>query len=437
LTIVPRAPPRSSSRPRVPLRAVAALFLERQHLRRPRGRAFSASRVVRLAADTGGLQIDSINVVDRAHYLTVWSRFGAYDKTAFDRIVYGRRALFEYWAHAACLVPAEHFASWRRAMLDYHTRSRGWARWLKKNRRTLAVVEQAIQQGGPICSADFAHPRRGKTGWWNWKPTTHALDYLWMSGRTLVHSRRHFQKRFDLAERVMPEALGMTPLATDDFQRWHLRQSLHALGAATEADLRMYLTFPRVGARERRRWLGRLLEAGEVREIEVDSPSDGSTTRWYALAEDVPALAAASRRRSASQGTTLLTPFDSFLWHRDRTHRLFGFRYTIEVYTPGHRRTHGYYTLPILHDGQLIGRVDPKVHRAERRLEIKGVHFEPWFARDASPPAASWGALDRDAALLGLADSLRSLATFVSADTISIGRVAPSALRAPLRRLLP
>jgi uncharacterized protein len=432
-----KAPPRAPSVPRVPLRAIAALFLERQHLRRPRGQAFSASRVVRLAADTGGLQIDSINVIDRAHYLTVWSRFGAYDKAALDRLVYRRRALFEYWAHAACLVPTEHFACWRRAMLDYHTRSRGWARWLKKNRRTLAAVEQAIRQGGPLGSADFTHRRpRGRAGWWNWKPSTHALDYLWMSGRTLVDSRRHFQKRFDLAERVMPEALAVAPLSADDFQRWHLRQSLHALGAATEADLRMYLTFPRVGARERGRWLARLFETGEVCAIEVEEPGGAPSTRWYALAEDLPALAAASRRRRASEGTTLLSPFDSFLWHRERTHRLFGFRYTIEVYTPGHKRTHGYYSLPILHDGQLIGRVDPKAHRAERRLEIKAVHFEPWFARGAPPPAATWGAPDREAALMGLADSLQSLAAFVGADTVSLGRVTPSSLRAPLRRLL-
>jgi uncharacterized protein YcaQ len=431
-----KAPPRASSVPRVPLRAVAALFLERQHLRRPRGRAFSASRVVRHAAAPRRLP-NAINVIDRAHYLTVWSRFGAYDKTALDRLVYGRRALFEYWAHAACLVPTEHFACWRRAMLDYHTRSRGWARWLKKNRRTLAAVEQAIRQGGPLGSADFDHRRpRRQAGWWNWKPTTHALDYLWMSGRTLVHSRRHFQKRFDLAERVMPEALAVAPLSADDFQRWHLRQSLHALGAATEADLRMYLTFPRVGARERSRWLARLFETGEVCAIEVEEPGEAPPTRWYALAEDVPALAAAARRRRASEGTTLLSPFDSFLWHRERTHRLFGFRYTIEVYTPGHKRTHGYYSLPILHDGQLIGRVDPKAHRAERRLEIKAVHFEPWFARGAPPPAATWGALDHEAALTGLADSLQSLAAFVGADTLSLGRVTPSALRAPLRRLL-
>ena len=433
----------SSSNSRVaspvfPLRAVAALFIERQHLTRPRARLFSAARVGRFIADAGGLQLDSINVIDRAHYLTVWSRFGAYDRRALDRLAYERRRLFEYWAHAACLVPTEHFPAWRRAMLDYHTRSRGWARWLKKNRPTLAAVEQAIRQGGPLGSADFAHRRRpkGEAGWWNWKPTTHALDYLWMSGRTLVHSRRHFHKRFDLAERLMPEALAREALSGDDFQRWHLTRSLHAMGAATELDLRMYLSFPRVGAPERRRWLKRMIEEGEVVEVGVE-PSCGRTrTTWYALAADRPALAAADRRGAAAHGTTLFAPFDSFLWHRDRTYRLFGFRYTIEVYTPGHKRVHGYYTLPIFHDGQLIGRVDPKIHRAERRLEIKWVHFEPWFARGHAPPAASWGRLDQDAALAGLADAFRSLAEFVHADAIDLGQVSPSRFRAALRALL-
>lgn len=419
------------------LGAVAALFLERQHLRRPRGEAFSPARVERFVADAGGLQLDSINVIDRAHYLTVWSRYGAYDRAALDEVAYGRRTLFEYWAHAACLVPTAHFASWRRAMLDYHTRSRGWARWLKKNRATLGTVRQAIADGGPVGSADFAHrrPPKGAAGWWNWKPTTHALDYLWMSGETLVHSRRHFHKRFDLAERIMPDAIAGRALDATEFQRWHLRQSLHAMGAATEMDLRMYLSFPRVGAAERRRWLNRLIDDGEVREVAVE-PSEGPTVKWYALAEDLPALAAAGRKRRPSEGTTMMAPFDSFLWHRDRTFRLFGFRYTIEVYTPGHKRTHGYYTLPILHDGQLIGRVDPKIHREQRHLEIRAVHFEPWFARGTEPPAANWGTIDRDAALAGLANAFRSLAEFSGADRVTIGRVSPSALGAPLKKLL-
>jgi uncharacterized protein YcaQ len=149
-----------------PLRAVAALFLERQHLDRPRGRRLTEQSLTRFAADTGGLQIDSINVVDRAHYLTAWSRFGPYDRSVLDRLVYRRRALFEYWAHAACLVPAEHFVWWRRAMLDYSVRNRGWSNFLKKNRPLLAESRAAPAHGGPLGSSDFERDRKGGGGGW-------------------------------------------------------------------------------------------------------------------------------------------------------------------------------------------------------------------------------------------------------------------------------
>ncbi len=424
----------------IPLRAAAALFLERQHLDRPRGRRLTATSLARLAEDTGGIQLDSINVVERAHHVTLWSRFGPFDKRALDRLVYRRRVLLEYWAHAACLVPASHFAAWRRVMLEYRARPRhgAWSAWARKNGAILRAVEEAIRDGGPLGNADFEHVRAPgeRGGWWNRKPAAHALDYLWMTGLTLVHSRVHFQKRFDLAERVLPAALGAEPLTAVAFRGWHLRQSLHAMGAATESDLRMYLTFPRFEASERRKALEGMLATGEVIEVAVDTPrrSAGAPARWFSLAEDLPALERAARRRIASRGTTLLSPFDSLLWHRDRVRRLFGYDYAIEVYTPAHKRRHGYYSLPIFHDGQLIGRLDPKTLRDERRLEAKAVHFEPWFASGAPPPAPAWGPVERDAALAGLADALRSLARFVGADTVTLGRVSPGSLAAPLRR---
>jgi uncharacterized protein YcaQ len=174
------------------------------------------------------------------------------------------------------------------------------------------------------------------------------------------------------------------------------------------------------------------VDAGEVVEIEVK----GSRSRWLALAKDLPALKRAARRRAGSRGTTLLSPFDSLLWHRERIERLFGFSYRIEVYTPGPQRVHGYYTLPILHDGQLIGRVDAKAHRAERRLAVRGVHFERWFAGGGIPPAAAWGAIEQDAALAGVAEALWSLARFAGADAVDLGRVVPGRLRPPLSRAL-
>jgi uncharacterized protein YcaQ len=417
----------------LPARAATALFLERQHLGRPRARALTAGRLVRFVEDVGGLQLDSINVLDRAHYLTLWSRFGPYDRGRLDRLVYGRRLLFEYWAHAACLVATSTLPWWRRAMLDYRTRHTGWSGWLRRNGKVLSAVRASVEASGPMGSADFDRPRAssGRGGWWDWRPVQHALHYLWMTGALGVHSRQHFQKRFDLLERTLPAARAVAPVSSAEFVRWHLERSLSAMGAATETDLSRYLSFPRFAPGARRAALRALVERGEVAEVELE----GTPGRWLALARDLPALRRAADAPSRARGTTLLSPFDSLLWHRDRVARLFGFDYRIEVYTPGPRRVHGYYTLPILHDGRLIGRVDAKNQRAEGRLEVRHVHFEPWFAGTRTPPLGR-EAVDQDAALVGLADALGSLAAFVGAGEVTLGRVTPRRLRPPLARRL-
>jgi len=416
----------------VPLRAVTTLFLERQHLSRPRALPLTTRRLLRFVEDAGGLQLDSINVLDRAHYLTVWARFGPYERAWLDRLVYRRRLLFEYWAHAACLVPATLLPWWRRAMLDYRTRHTGWSDYLRRNAKILTRVREAIASNGPMAHADFEGRRPPKeSGWWSWKPVQHAIHYLWMTGALTVHSRQHFNKRFDLLERCLPGVNGCEEVSSEAFRRWHVERSLHAMGAATEQDLTGYLTFPRFGPGVRRAALRALLERGEVTELTVD----GAPGRWYALTRDLPVLARARRAPAPSRGTTLLAPFDSLMWYRQRVTRLFGFDYRIEVYTPGHKRIHGYYTLPILHDGQFIGRVDAKAHRAERRLEVRHVHFEPWFVASAPPPTGG-APLDQEAALSGVAEAVRSLAVFVGGDDITLRRVSPHRLRAPLSRAL-
>src|SRR5205823_3929496 len=174
--------------------------------------------------DVGGVQLDSINVLDRAHYLTVWSRFGPYDRARLDRLVYRRRLLFEYWAHAACLVPASMLPWWRRAMLDYRVSHTGWSGWLRRNAKVLNDVEAAVTANGPMANGDFngRRPSGKQSGWWNWQPAQHALHYLWMTGALTVHSRRHFNKRFDLLERALPAVLDVAPVSSDEFVRWHV-----------------------------------------------------------------------------------------------------------------------------------------------------------------------------------------------------------------------
>jgi uncharacterized protein len=421
-----------SIRAPLPRSAVAALFLKRQHLDRPRARRLTAASLVRFAEDAGGIQLDSINVLERAHLLTLWSRFGAYDREVLERLVYRRRLLFEYWAHAACLVPTTQFPMWRRAMLDYEVRHTGWTTWLRKHGPTLKRVEHEFREHGPLGNADFADERPGKrlAGWWTWKPEAHAMDYLWKKGVLGVHSRVHFQRRLDLIERLLPAPLALEPLSPEAFRHWHVRRSLHAMGAASTTDLRMYLTYPRAAVAERRAALRTMLGSGEIAEV----PVEGERVPWLALAEDLPELEAAARRRSRpSRGTTFLSPFDSFLWHRERTKSLCGFDYRIEVYTPGPRRVHGYYSLPILHDGALIGRLDAKNHREAKRLEVKHVHFESWFAAGDAPPLDGHGRVALEPALAGVGEALASLAIFVGAGRTSLGRVSPAKLAKPLR----
>jgi uncharacterized protein YcaQ len=415
---------------RFSVRAAAALFVERQHLDSPRSVSLTPSRLARFAEDVGGIQLDSINVVDRAHHLAIWNRFGPYDRAALDRLVYRRRLLFEYWAHAACLVPVTALPYWRRAMLDYHPRQLGWARWLRRNTRVLAQVREAIAGGGAMTGGDLQAQRpAGKTGWWSWGPVHHALHHLWMSGELTVESRRHFQKRFDLFERAIPAVGERPPVTAEEFARWHVVQSLHAMGAATEKDLAWYLSFPRSFRRPRMAALRSLIAGGEVVEVEIE----GRPGRWLLLARDAPALRKAERSPARARGTALLSPFDSLMWHRERVQRLFGFDYKIEVYTPGEQRIHGYYTLPILHDGELIGRLDAKTHRAERKLEARHAHFEPWFAKGEPSPAAG-GRLDPASGLAGVAEALASLGEFVGAEEVVLRRVTPQKLRPALAR---
>jgi uncharacterized protein YcaQ len=312
-------------------------------------------------------------------------------------------------------------------------RHTGWRNFLRREKPLLERIEAEIRERGPLGNGDFVQRRpRGGAGWWNWKPATHALHYLWMSGRTAVHSRAHFQKRFDLAERVLPAIAAVEPLDARGFARWHLERQLHAMGAATETDLRMYLTFPRTAAPARRATLAAMVRDGTVTEVRVD----GLRGRWYALARDLEPLAAAGRRRAASRGATLLSPFDSLLWHRERVAALFGFDYRIEVYVPAAKRAFGYYALPLLVDGHLAGRVDAKLHRAERRLELRRVRFEPWAARGEAPPAACWGEPARERVLAGLAESAWSLAAFCGAGHVDLRRVQPAGLARAMRAAL-
>ncbi len=440
--------------PRVPLEAVRRLWLHRQGLAVPRGEVRLRKRsFVEHLERTGGLQLDSVNVVERAHALTLWSRFGAFDRRTVDRWVYRDRAAFDYWAHEACLVPASHLPFARRRMkrIPELWKGRSWWKHYDTSAGSRRRVLGRLRDEGPLESADFERAADEPTvqgpGWGAALPKEdkRTLTLLWHSGRIGVAGRRHFRRVFDLAERVYPEGGAATRVQEAD--AW-LLHGLSGQGAAPERHLTGYLTAPGLKAPDRRRVLERNLRAGRVVELRVDEAGDASDAasagrarggarsrratssgasaavrpgeRWFALPEHLELLASDDALPPA-RGTTLLSPFDSFLWQRDRAEELLGFRYRVEIYVPEAKREHGYYVLPVLHEGRLVGRLDPKLHRDRGVLEIRRLAMEPGAPTGRGVAAK---ALER-----GLRDAVHDLADFVGATSVEAAREVPAAWR--------
>ncbi len=379
-------------RPTVSVEQVRRLWFARQRLSRPRSTPLDRDAYVDLLESVGGLQLDSINVIQRAHYLTLWSRFGRYDPGLPDRWTYRDRLSYEHWGHAACVLPASRLPLSRRGMRLFAPRGKWWTE------RTPSVascrrVLRRLREEGPLESADFAaHP--GASGpWWGWKEDKEALERYWRRGRVAIADRRSFRRVYDLAERVYPE--GPTATTARYHDSW-LRTALNGNGIASVRQLDGYFRSPHLTGEDRARVITRALRRREVVEVEVEGHRDVH----LALRSDLDRLDALPRPR----GTTILCPFDSLFWQRRRAEELLGFSYRVEIYVPRNKRVHGYYTMPILHEGRLVGRLDPKLHRDRAVLEIRSIHLEPGVERSDRLRAALWGALDDLAAFLGARD---------------------------------
>jgi uncharacterized protein YcaQ len=351
------------------------------------GRAV-ASTVRRL----GLVQIDSVNVLVRSHYLPLYSRLGPYDAALLDRAAYGgrRRRLFEYWGHEASLLPVEQQPLWRWRMRRARDGVGLWggvARFGREHPAFCGAVLAEIRERGPLGVSELAAGGRRKGGWWGWSEGKVALEWLFWTGQITTHSRRSFERIYDLTERALPREVVEAPTPTAaEAQRELLRIALRALGVATERDLRDYFRLPVADTRAR---VAELVEAGEMRPVQVEG--------WRGAAYVRPDL----RVRRRVEARALLSPFDSLVWFRDRLQRLFDFHYRIEIYTPAHQRRHGYYVLPFLLGDRLVARVDLKSDRAAGRLRVLSTHYEPDLDRRAVDEALR-SELARLAGWLGL-----------------------------------
>lgn len=324
----------------------------------------------------GQVQMDSVNVLVRAHYMPAFSRLGAYDADAFDRLARGPgRRLFEYWGHEASLIDValQPALRWRMA----HARAGvgtygGLRRFAAERRDYIDAVLREIDTRGPLAARDLAEGGKSSGSWWGWSDGKRALEWLFWAGSVTTQSRRGFERVYDLTERVLPEAAARPTPPDDEAQRTLLLAAARALGVATATDLRTYW---RIGPEDAKARLAELVETGDLRPAHVEG---------WAQPAYIPRDAALARRPRA---TALVSPFDPLLWERDRAERLFGFRYRIEIYTPAHKREHGYYVLPFLHGDRIAARLDLKADRATRRLIVQAAHLEPGADRDATAAA--------------------------------------------------
>lgn len=380
---------------------------------RPSGR-IDARHIRRVLDRVGLLQLDSVNVFCRSHYLPVLARLGPYPREALDRLTAhtagpARRELFEYWGHEASLIPVElhPYLRWRMDRAD----DGAWGSMVRIARDLPQLVDEVfdlVTRRGPIRAGDtgIARPQPRPGHMWNWHDGKVALEYLFWSGRITAARRVNFTRHYDLPERVLPAEIVAAPTPpVEQAQRHLVRIAARSLGVATEPDLGDYFRLPRA---ESKRRVAELVEAGELLPVRVDG--------WRAPAYFWPE----SRSPRRITARALLSPFDSLIWFRERTERLFGFRYRIEIYTPAAKRRYGYYVLPFLLGDALVARVDLKSDRQAGVLRVQGAFAEA----DVDVPHVA----------TELAAELATTAKWLELDAVVVGERGD--LAAPLRHAL-
>lgn len=364
----------------------------------------NASHFRRVLRRVGLLQIDSVNVLVRAHYLPIFSRLGPYDRQRLDDYAHSDRKLFEYWGHAASLIPVEHYPLFRHRMAGYQRLHRMGDIAAEHPEYVSAVLDE-VRQRGPLTVSDLDDPKRRRGTWWSWGMGKFALEWHFARGAVTTAGRRGFTRTYDLPERVIPrQHFEADAPDEDEALRRLLLLSARSHGIGTAQDIADYHRLPITKSRVA---LEELADSGALDRVEVAG--------WKGPVYLDPE----ARHPRKIDARALLSPFDSLIWERDRTERLFSLRYRIEIYVPQKERVYGYYVLPFLLGDELVARVDLKSDRKSARLLVRASHSEP--DRDREHIAAE------------IAPQLRSMAQWLGLDGVAVerrGDLAPA-----LRRL--
>lgn len=356
----------------IPNQTARRLFLDRHALAEaPQGEAKGAA-LAALIDRIGFVQVDSINTVERAHQMILWSRRQSYRPAALKRLHDQDRLVWEHWTHDASILPVSVYGHWKhRFARDRDRLVERWTGWQRDGfHHKFDEVLKRVQEGGPVSSGDVGEGEtRGKGSWWDWHPSKAALEYLWRVGELAVTRRDGFKKVYDLTERVIPEAARGAAHAAEETLDWACGSALDRLGFATSGEIAGYWAL--IGPEAAKDWCRAALARGDLVEAEVEGWT-GARRRVFCrpdLLDETP----------PEPGTRLriLSPFDPALRDRKRAEHLFGFFYRIEVFVPEPKRQYGYYVFPLLEGDRLIGRLDVKAHRDAGALRVRGLWPEP------------------------------------------------------------
>lgn len=378
---------------KIPRERARRIAIGAQDLASPRpGGRVDVRHLRKMFRTIGVLQIDSVNVLERAHHLTSFARLGGHEKDLTWGAM-GNRELFEYWGHVASFLPIETWPLWRHKM----DATGNWRRMRELEEREpgyIDSVEEELARRGALAPADLEDPGDRAGAWWGWSKGKVALEFLFARGRVAVSERRNFTRYYDLASRVIPaEHFNAEPVPRADAHRTLLMMGAKSLGVGTATDLVDYYRLPII---EGRAAIADLAAEGKLEEVEVEG--------WEEPAFLHPE---AKTPRTADQ-IRLLCPFDNLIFFRDRIERLFGFHYRIEIYVPKPKRRFGYYVLPLLVGDRLVGRVDLKADRANETLLVPGA-----FAEDG---------VDAVFAARHMASELQLMADWLDLGKIAVGR---------------
>jgi uncharacterized protein YcaQ len=362
----------------------------------------------------GLLQIDSVNVFERSHYLPAFSRVGAYDREALDRMAWGRRGrLVEYWAHQAAFIPRELWPMFEFRREEYRrTGTSEWGGWLSENRRLADWLRAELEANGPMPASAIEHDANERRGpWWGWSDVKRTLEWMFRTGEVVCVDRRRFERVYALPQQVLDPSLLDAAPAESDQVRTLVERAASALGIATAADLADYWRMKSVQVKPA---IDDLVDEGVLLPVEVPGWVTGSRATPTWVHRD-------ARRPRRIEAAALLSPFDPVVWFRPRAERLFDFHYRIEIYTPEAQRQFGYYSLPVLVDDRVVGRIDLKSDRAARVLRVQSAWSEPHAPADVAERlapvlrrAAAWQGLD-DIAVAGRGDLSPAIASALAA----------------------